>query len=30
MARRVGLSAQTIRNYEQQRLLKPVARSEAG
>ena len=30
MARLVGLSAQTIRNYEQQRLLKPLTRSEAG
>lgn len=30
MARLVGLSAGTIRNYEQQRLLKPLTRSEAG
>ena len=30
MGRLVGLSAQTFRNYEQQRLLKPLTRSEAG
>ncbi len=30
MARLVGLSAGTIRNYERQSLLKPLTRSEAG
>ncbi len=30
LARIAGLRAQTIRNYEQQGLLKPVARSEGG
>jgi DNA-binding transcriptional MerR regulator len=30
IARLMGVEAQTIRNYEQQGLLKPVARSEGG